>query len=168
MTKTKINQELKNKLFSANTAEAISAINKLKEQGNKDYLFLLFELLGNQPEEELRKEILELLGAIKDKETIPVFIEALKEEKFSSNRKEILTTCWQSGLDFSPYMEVFINLIISNEWEIAFEAFTVIENLEHFPPEEELKILKLKIASALKSSDEQKAYFLEEILKMTS
>ena len=75
--------------------------------------------------------------------------------------------CWQNGMDFSAYFEVFTDLVINEEWEIAFEAFTVIENFEQFPPLEEIKPIKLKIAGALKNAGEQKQYFLEEILRMT-
>ncbi len=166
MTKSKINQEIKNKLFSANTTEVIAAINLLKEKGNKEYLPILFEILVAKPETEIKKAILVLFGTVKDKDTIPYFVEALQENKFQSIRKEILTTCWQNGLDFSPYISLLVDIIVTDTWEVAFEAFTLIENLEHFPPEEEMHPIKLKIASHLKTSEEQKAYFLEEILKL--
>ena len=166
MNKSKINTELKNKLFSSDTKVVLTAINALKDKGNKDYLPILFELLLSKPEDEVQKEIIKLLGTVKDKDTIPSFIEALKDKKFSAIWKEILTACWQNGLDFSPYMYVFVDLVIVGEWEVSFEAFTVIENLEFLPPAEELKEIKLTLARALKQANEQKAYFLEEILKM--
>ncbi|MCY1719313.1 HEAT repeat domain-containing protein [Prolixibacteraceae bacterium Z1-6] len=166
MTKNKINQETKNRLFSGNQTEVIAAINTIKDTGNKEYLPVLFELLLSQPEEEIKKEILLLLGTIKDKQAIPVFIEALKEEKFIPLRKDILTSCWQNGMDYGNYIDIFVELVVDGEWDIAFEAFTVIENLEHFPPAEEMKETKLRVARALKSANKQKSYFLEEILKM--
>ncbi len=166
MNKPKINYTLKTKLFSTDNNVVLSALNSLKEKGNKDYLPILFELLVAAPEEEIRNEIVKLLGTIKDKNTIPVFIEALHEKKFLAIRKDILTTCWQNGLDFSSHLAVFVDLVIESEWEVTFEAFTVIENLEHFPPEEDVKAIKLKVANALKSADEQMGYFLEKILKL--
>lgn len=166
MTQNKINQDTKSKLFSADKNIVLAAINTLKEKGNKEYLPLLFEILLTESEQEVRNEILKLLGTIKDADTIPMFIEALKEKRLLTIRKEILTCCWQNGLDFSNYFDEFVDLIIDGEWEIAFEAFTVIENLEHFPPEEKMKESKLRIAKALKLANEQKSYFLEELLKM--
>ncbi|MEN8116288.1 MAG: HEAT repeat domain-containing protein [Bacteroidota bacterium] len=167
MNKPKINSEIKNNLFSPSPEVVISAIQKIKDKGNKEYLPMLFELLLAGPEMEVRKEILKLLGTIKDKETIPAYIEALQNVKFKEVKKEILTTCWQNGLDFSEYLDVFVDIVIDCDWEIAFEAFTVIENQNYFPPEEELRNIKLKIAGVLKTADEQKRYFLEEILKMS-
>lgn len=167
MNKPKINSNVKNKLFSAETNTVVDALNLLKETGNKEYLPILFELLLSKPEIEVEKEIIKLLGTVKDKQTVPVFCEALNEDKYKPIRKEILIACWNNGLDFSSHINVFVDLIINDEWEIAFEAFTVIENLEHLPSTEEFKETKLKIARALKSANEQKGYFLEEILRMT-
>jgi hypothetical protein len=168
MKQPKINEATRNQLFSSNPETVISAISSLKESGNRSYLPILFELLSANPETEVKAEILKLLGTIKDKATIPVFIDALQNEKYLLIRKELTTICWQNGLDYSTYFEVFTNLVIDEEWDVAFEAFTVLENLEHFPPEEQMKPIKLKIARALKTANEQKQYFLEELLKMTS
>ncbi len=156
------------RLFSSSTETTVTAIQSLRESGDKDYLPILFDLLITKPVPEVEKEILNLLANLKDQETIPVLTEALQTEKYKSIRKELTSVCWQNGLDFSPSMEVFIDLIIREEWSIAFEAFTVIENFEQFPPVEIYGKLKLKIAAALKKADDQKQYFLEEILKMTA
>jgi HEAT repeat protein len=166
MNKQNINSDLKNKLFATDENIVLSALDSLKERGNKNYLPLLFELLLSKPEKTIEKEILTILGTVKDKESIPIFMDAVKEEKFLPIRKEILVACWNNGLDYSPHLNSIVNLIINDEWVIAFEAFTIIENLEHFPQPEETKEIKLKIAGALKSIDEQKVYFLEELLRL--
>ena len=168
MQKPKIDEATRLQLFSPSTETAVAAIQSLKETGNKDYLPVLFDLLITKPVPEVEKEILNLLATIKDKESIPVLINALQNEKYKSIRKTLTSVCWQNGMDFSPYMEIFVDLIIVEDWDVAFEAFTVIENFDHLPPEEQYKELKLKMAGALKKANEQKQYFLEEILKMTA
>lgn len=168
MNKTKINPTIKTQLFSADKDQVLDALSKLKESGNKDYLPILFELMVAGCEAEVENQIQKLLGTVKDKETIPVFINALQEEHFQPIRKNIATVCWQNGLDFSDNIEVFVDLVINENWETAFEAFTVIDNLEHFPSAEVMKPIKLKIARALKVSDEKRAYMLEELLKLST
>jgi len=168
MQKDKIDQELQKRLFSSNTETVVAALQSFKDSGNKANLPLIFDLILSKPAPEIVKEIANLLATVKDKETIPVFIDALQDDKYKSIRKNLATACWQNGLDYSLHMDVFIDLIIQEEWEVAFEAFTVIENFDHFPPEAQYKELKLKMAQALRNVDEQKQYFLEEILKMTA
>ena len=67
----------------------------------------------------------------------------------NQSEKRLLTACWQNGLDFSTFLPVFIDLIIHEDWEIAFEAFTVIDNLEFLPSHEIIKISVGKINECL-------------------
>ena len=140
----------------------------MKESGNKEYLPILFELLVAGCETDVESEIQKLLGTVKDKETIPIFVEALQNEHYKPIRKKVAMMCWQNGLDFSASIEVFVDLVINEDWDTAFEAFTVIDNMEHFPSPEVMKPLKIKIAGALKEADEKKAYMLEELLKTST
>lgn len=163
-----INKAITQQLFSTNTKEVLSAIKQLGEKGNKEYLPILFEILTTNTDKQVSESICKLLGNIKDKETIPVFISALKEEKYQNARKSIISACWLNSLDFSEHTEDFVDLVIAEDWETAFEAFTVIENIKNFPSGEKGKDIKLKIAAAIKNNNEQKTYLLEEILKLSS
>ncbi|WP_347841518.1 hypothetical protein [uncultured Draconibacterium sp.] len=168
MKKTKVDQAIYSQLFSADSKQVLQALNLLKEQGNAEYLPILFDLLLAGCEAEVEQTIIKLLGTVKDKSTIPVFVHALQNEKYKPIRKKITTVCWQNGLDFSEHIETFTDLVITENWETAFEAFTVIENFEHFPAPEVMKPLKLKIAAALKLAQDQRAYLLEELLKLST
>lgn len=168
MEKNKINQAITKQLFSENIEEVLSAIKRLNKDGNKDYLPALFEVLNSTPEESITNSIGKLLCTIKDSQTIPVFISALKEEKYKNIRKNIVSACWQNGLDFSDYINDFVDLVISENWETAFEAFTVIDNFTNLPPEKKLAKTREKVESAIKDNDGQKKYLLEEILKLSS
>ena len=164
MTVEKINQQIKLNLFSPRTEIVLEALNQVKSVGNRFYIPLLFDLLVTQPEQEVENEILKILGNVKDKETVNSFMRGIEEEKYRSIRKKILTSCWQNGLDFSTFLPVFIDQIINEDWEIAFEAFTVIDNLEFLPGDPILSLSIQKITNALESANSQKQYFLNEIL----
>lgn len=161
---SQINKKLGQDLFSANPETVISAINRIKEVGNKFYIPLFFDLLNTRPEPEIEREIMALLSTVKEKDTVNTFMRAVEDEKYKPIRKSILTACWQNGLDFSTLLPVFINLIISEPWEVAFEAFTIVDNLEHFPGEAIINTSIQKIEAALPAADGQKQYFLNEIL----
>ncbi len=164
MNQGKIDEQIKKNLFSANTEIVISAIEAIRKKGNKLYIPMLFDILNSSPETEIETEIKNLLGTVKDKESINSFVRAIEDERFKPIRKSILTACWQNGLDFSTFLPVFIDLIINEEWEIAFEAFTVADNLEFLPGPEIIKLSIAKIKDALPSALEQNQYFLKEIL----
>jgi len=168
MATEKIDPVIKEQLFSNDTKTVISGINAVKRKGNKLYLPLLFDLLNSQPEKEVEDGVKQTLATVKDKKTIDSFIEAVQNEKYKSILKTILVVCWQNGLDFSSYTPVFIDIIINEEWEIAFEAFTIIDNFEFVPEHEVVEISIQKIEAALKNANKQKAYFLEEIIKKIS
>lgn len=164
MNQGKIDEQIKKNLFSANTEVVISAIESIQRKGNKLYLPILFDLLNSSPEPEIESEIKNLLGTVKDKESVNSFLRAIEDDKYKPIRKELLTACWQNGLDFSTFLPVFIDLIIHEDWETAFEAFTVIDNLEYLPSQEIIKISIDKINKALPFTNEQNKYFLKEIL----
>jgi hypothetical protein len=142
----------------------ISAIEKVKEKGNKLYIPLLFDLLNSSPELEIETEIKNLLGTIKDKNTVNSFMRAIEDDKYKGIRKTILTACWQNGLDFSTFLPVFIDLVIHEDWETAFEAFTVIDNFEFLPGVEIINFSITKINQAMPNVSDQQKYFLNEIL----
>ncbi len=164
MDQGKIDEQIKKNLFSANTDVVISAIELIKKKGNKFYIPILLDLLNSLPEEEIETEIKGLLGSVKDKESINGFMRAIEDEKYKSIRKSILIACWQNGLDFSTFLPVFVDLIIKEDWEIAFEAFTVIDNLEFLPNKEIINNSVTHIMDALPVVNDQKKYFLNEIL----
>jgi hypothetical protein len=164
MTQEKIDEQIKKNLFSVKTDIVLSAIEAVQKKGNKLYIPILLDLLNSSPEPEIATEIKNLLGTVKDKESINGFMRAIEDERYKPIRKSILTACWQNGLDFSTFLPVFIDLIINEDWETAFEAFTVIHNLEYLPNDQITKISVAKINNALPATTDQQNYFLNEIL----
>lgn len=164
MTQEKLDEQIKKNLFSANTSIAISAIEAIQKKGNKLYIPILFDLLNSSPEPEIETEIKNLLETVKDKSTINSFMRAIEDDKYKPIRKSILIACWQNGLDFSTFLPIFVDLVINEDWEIAFEAFTIIDNLEYLPSQEIINKTIDQIGQALPNANEQKSYFLNEIL----
>ncbi len=159
-----INEKIKLALFSADSEVVKMAIEKIGNDGNRLYLPLLFDLLNSAPEPEIETEIMKLLGSVKDKESVNSFMRAIEDEKYLRIRKLLISACWQNGLDFSNFLPVFVDLIITGDWEVTFEAFTLIDNLEYLPGAEIINVSKQRIETALPLSSRQIKYFLTEIL----
>ncbi len=153
-------------LFSSDTPTVLAALDRIKIEGTTSQLPLLFELLNSGAEETVTQKILTILGSLKVRDAVPVLAEALQDPRYKPIRKSLATACWQNGLDYRDSFPVFVDLVIHEAWETAFEAFTVIENMEHFPGKEILEQTTDTIHSALNDAGPQKKYFLHEILSM--
>lgn len=166
MGKEKLDPEIQKKLFSANPEESVLALKSIQAKGNKLYLPVLFDLLVTNPEPETKNEILKTLGTVKRKDAVPVFIDALQAEKYQTIRKYLLAACWQNGLDFRNHLSLFVDLVIEEDWESGFEAFTVIENMKSYPDQPAVDESIVKINQSIETVSEKKKYFLQEILHM--
>ena len=160
--------EILSNLKSIEPEIVLETIENVRESGNSIVLAGLIDLLHDTKLPEIKKSVLNLLSELKNKESIPAFIAAVKNDKYDSERKELVACCWQNGLSYNEYLPVFIDLVINNEFQIAFEAFTVIENMVGKVEEEVIENETIKINNALKNAGEQKAYLLNGLLTIIS
>ncbi len=120
-----------NKLKSKKEEELIFTIKQMRHRGNAIILPHLFDMLIVNKSENVRKEAVKLLNDLKDESCKIEIIKAIKDEKYRSLRKELVSSCWQSSIDFSSELAVFVDVFKKADFETAFEAFTVIDNLKH-------------------------------------
>jgi hypothetical protein len=69
-----------------------------------------------------------LIRQINSKDAPAAFAAALVDPKFASKRTEIARICWESQLDFTGHLLLFTHLIITGDFLLALESFSVIEN----------------------------------------
>ena len=117
-------------LESADSLKVIDTIEELRNSGKASDIPLLVELLHLTQNPEIKSKITGLFANLKESDTIPQIIEAIQNQKYSPELKELVACCWENGLDYSNYLSLFVGLLIDNEFEIAFETYTVIMNLE--------------------------------------
>jgi len=159
-------KEIISNLRSTDSDLVLETIDKLREAGNSLIFPELIELLHNTELPEIKKSVLNLLSELKNKESVPLLMTAIKNEKYAKERKDLIACCWQNGLNYNAYITVFIDLVIQEEFLIAFEAFTVIENMVGNIEEEVIEAELIKIKDALKEAGEQKAYLLNGLLSV--
>ena len=151
------------RLRSDNESILLQAISDLHETGSPLYLPLLAEILLDTEFEQVKKSIHKLLGELKDKEAAPALISLIGDKMYLKIRRELLASCWQNGLDYSPWLPQLVDWVIESELEVAFEAFTIIENLDQFPPADIREAEVVKINKALKEAGQTKSYLLKEL-----
>ena len=128
MAKPKTSAHLTENLFSSNNEIVLKTINTVRDNGNVEYLPFLFKLLESNTDKIVKNSVYELLCDIKKESAVPFFIEALNSISDTENKKLLVSACWQSGLSFDNYLEIFIDILINDKLELAIEAFSVIEN----------------------------------------
>lgn len=160
----KPNQQIVSKLQSQNHELVLETVEQLRSSGNLSYLPFLFEILHSSSNTEINSAILKLLADIKHVDVIPQLVAAIQDENNHKIRKELVSICWENGLDFCANLPLFVDLVINEELEVAFEAYTVIVNMEGKISPEVLNSETEKMETVLNKLGEQKKHLLIDII----
>jgi hypothetical protein len=125
--KDKYYKEIQKKFDTEDENQIINTLKEIRVTGKALIIPLILEILEQDRNETITQEILSILGQLKDKNSVGYIVKALENNDIKKYRKEIITTCWQSGLDYSKHIELFAKEFISGDYITAIESFTVIE-----------------------------------------
>lgn len=151
-------------LHSTDAEKVIESLEALRVAGRTSDIPVLLELLHTSQEKEIKSKIIGLLANLKEKSSIPVLVEAIQNERYAPELQQLVSCCWENGLDFSTYLPVFVDLLIEKDFLVAFEAYTVITNMEKTIDQRliDVEIEKLDLAM-FGVSDEKKVLILDVI-----
>ena len=128
MTKLKTSAQIISDLFSQNQKSVTKAINSIRKSANIEYMPELFKLLKTTNEDAIKNMVFNLICDVKTDSAVNFYIDALENNSDNEIKKMLVSACWQSGIDFYDYLNVFIDIVLNDSLDIAIEAFTVIEN----------------------------------------
>ena len=154
---------LTGKLQSSNNDIVMGALEQLRVAGTASYIPILTQMLLEHPDPDVRENIHRLLSELKDKAVVPVIVDLLKNDSFAAIHHLLLSACWSNGLDYSPYLPLLVEFVISGDAQTAFEALTVIENLETLPEAAICEQEIIKINRALQNATAEKTYLLQAL-----
>lgn len=134
-------KQLISELNSDDSKIVLKAIKKAKDKGTKDIIPALLTTYsaGN---EKIKAEIKALLGELKVTNTLPILITSLHSAD-NEISELILSSIWNSNLDAADYIPEIVEAACTKGYMAAFEALTILENLEG--PFEEEKISEAKL-----------------------
>ena len=163
-TKLKIAETIVD-LKSDSQAKMLGALKILETIGDKTVLPDLIDVLRKK-EVIVSKAILELIANIQDQEITEDLVEAIRNEKEANIRQQLLTTIWNSKLDFSAYLAEFVSLATEGDFLQALECLTILENLSG--PFEEHQLLEAQLylkdyAEDLEEKEDRKHQIISEI-----
>lgn len=114
-------------LRSNNRNAILGTLQELRSEGSVSILPELFQLLLVQEDEQVQGEITALLNDLKDQEAAEVLARSIADPEYAAIRQILVAACWQNGLSYGKYLNVFTEVLISEEYPAALEAFTVLE-----------------------------------------
>lgn len=116
-------------LKSGNDTKAIQAIGFIREHGDNEILKECLNLLENSVNEDIHKEISSILNDIKNQNSASVITEHISSTENSAVKKILVSSCWQSSLNYSDYIDIFVDVLTNSDYETTIEAFSLIEKL---------------------------------------
>ncbi len=165
-TKDKKIKALIGDLNSGDAKKVLSAIKSLRTNGDKSSLKPLVALLIDQQDGRISAEILELLSTLVDSSVIEEMMSIILDDDYLKIRQQLLTTFWNSKLDYSPYIADFVGIACEGDFMEALECLTIIENMEGPFQEQDLLEAQLHLKEYMEDKspkDPQKAHIMSEL-----
>jgi hypothetical protein len=120
--------QLKNLEFG-NNAEVLTAIKTIRSEGNENAIPFLVKTLVTNPDPDIKNEISNLLFDLKNEKALPPLIMAILNPENKEYRRILISACWESGLNCSPYLKIFVEMAVASDYLETIECLTVIENM---------------------------------------
>lgn len=105
------------------------AIQEIKENGDLSMAHSLLELLAQHPANFPETTIISLLADIKDSHFRTSLTDLLQTSTDSRLKAILLRIAWESALDYSAYWPLFLSLLLEEDFEVALEASTALEEM---------------------------------------
>ena len=151
-------------LESADSLKVIGTLEELRVSGKVSDIPLLIELLHLSSVPEIKSKITELFANLKESDAIPLIAEAIQNQKYAPELKELVASCWGNGLDYSNYLSLFVDLLIDSEFMVAFEAYTVIVNMTAKIDQAKIDLEIDRLEDAMKTATDQKKALMLDVI----
>ena len=155
-------------LRSGNRSAILSTLQELRSHGNVSVLPVLFDLMLDQEDAEVNQAISSLLNDLKDQECAETLSAAIGNPELKEIQPTLVAACWQNGLSYVEYLDIFLEVVIKGEFNAAIEAFTVVEEAMGDLEKGQRDLLAKEIKIKVKDADDQKKLLLSELIKVIS
>lgn len=157
---------LKSAAKSGNPELIEHALAEIRDRGDHTYIAPLVAFIHQSPPREVKQKIYQLFVDLKQESSVEPLMAEVQNEKDPDVLQSLLACCWQNGLNYSKYLPYFVQLVIDEEFLVAFEAFTVIENMYGKIDREVEVSLVAKVEASLRQADGQKQHLLKALLEI--
>ena len=158
-------KELEHILNDENFVKITESIKVLRDETPfRGAIELLVEFYSKTDNSSVKRQITEFLNDLKDQPSCEEVIQELKKELKPETLRMLVSSCWQSGLNYSAYSPVFADLFLTGDYLTAIECFTVIESsVEDLTRPEKDSLIELIRKGSSGNIGEKRALALELI-----
>lgn len=141
------------------------AIRELRnEEPYEGAIELLATLYDNTDDRGLHRIIEEFFNDIKEKSARPEIIAEIRKPWKQDTINMLVSSCWQSGLDYSEFLDDLITVFIRGDYATSVESMTAIaESLSNCSRKRKNELIKMIEDSPLTGTNEKSALSLELI-----
>jgi hypothetical protein len=157
---------LKTAIKSGNQELIDHALEEIKTKGDDTFIPPLIAFLHQTNNKEAKEKVFQLFVDLKHENSVDRLIDELKKENDLDILERLVASCWQNGLNYSKHLPFFVQLIIEQEFQIAFEAFTVVENMYGRIEGDTESMLLAKIEKSIPLAEDRKQYLLKGLLEI--
>jgi HEAT repeat protein len=154
-------------LASTDEKQVKKALNGLKADGDSTVIEPLVQLLQKDVEvKTFQKEILEILSSLKDTSSVDAMVTVLRNDDYLQVRQLLLSTIWNSPLDYSNYLPDFVLIACEGDFLEALDCLTILENMPSEIEERHILEAQWHLKEYLENpepKEERKAQIISEI-----
>ena len=119
---------LESKLRDKDAGKVLETIETLRsEVPCNGAVKILADLYNSSGNPVVRKKIQDFLNDLKETALRQEVIDEIRRDHKKETIRMLVSSCWQSGLDYSDYASDFAMVFNAGDYETAIECFTVIE-----------------------------------------
>lgn len=129
-------------------------------------ILLMQERLDSAPGALSTPEITSFLNDLRASELMHEVIEAVDRSRLESTREILLSSCWQSGLDYTQWLGRFVHYAISFGYMSALECYSVIEQWIEGAGESDRELWRSELQSAASTEEGDRSRLLHSIVSL--
>ncbi len=133
----------------------LEAIKDAREEGDEQLIPALVNILQAPSNNKVKDETFKLLYDLKSQKTVWPLIQEIEKVTDRTLKAQLIAVFWQAGLDASEYLDELIKWAMDEDFFVANEAITVLENICPTVSEEDLMNYLYDISDEINSLEDE-------------
>ena len=105
----------------------LETMKTIRDDGSVELFPALFDLYQRNNDERIQDAFLKIIMDVKDKRAPGIISEELRTRTWTTGLSPLLSSVWQSGLDYGEQISVFLDFVKSSDLNVCMEALTCVE-----------------------------------------